>query len=400
MFLIGSTKEIWDKNTRKFFQYKYPDNVNEDTQTNMEDERRLFFVAMTRARIKLDISFSLQKENGKEDNASQFVDEVLAETSLKALKKDVDPELVEDFQYQILLKQKKEIQLMDHDLIDSVLEKYKLSVTGLNKYLKCPMSFYFETILRVPTARNKHMGFGRAIHRAFQLYFEDIDKGVSGDAATLIRYFSQGMGEHKSHFTAKEFDDLMAYGEMSLKKYFAFYMTGISLPKSIHLEYKIDNAECRGVPIKGVLDKVEIFKDYVEVMDYKTGNFENVDTKKKLRAPDEKNPDGGDYWRQIAFYKILLDSDKKHNWTMTSGDIDFVEPSKKTGEFSRKSYVVSPDDLEVVGDQIEQTWKNIHDHNFNQLCDDERCYWCNFVRNDYVFSEELEVDNLEDVYGE
>ena len=244
------------------------------------------------------------------------------------------------------------------------------------------------------------MGFGRAIHRAFQLYFEDIDKGVSGDAATLIRYFSQGMGEHKSHFTAKEFDDLMAYGEMSLKKYFAFYMTGISLPKSIHLEYKIDNAECRGVPIKGVLDKVEIFKDYVEVMDYKTGNFENVDTKKKLRAPDEKKPYGGDYWRQIAFYKILLDSDKKHNWTMTSGDIDFVEPSKKTGEFSRKSYVVSPDDLEVVGDQIEQTWKNIHDHNFNQLCDDERCYWCNFVRNDYVFSEELEVDNLEDVYGE
>jgi DNA helicase-2/ATP-dependent DNA helicase PcrA len=400
VYLIGCTKEIWDKNMRNNFQYKYPDNVNEDVQTNTEDERRLFFVAMTRAKSKLVISYSLQRESGKETSASQFVDEILANTLLQSQKKAVAINCIEDFQYQILLKQSKEIKLIDNDLIDRVLERYKLSVTGLNKYLKCPMSFYFETILKVPTARNKHMGFGRAIHTAFQLFFEDLNNKKEGSKDSLISYFTKGMKAHKSHFTTKEYEDMMAYGEMTLEKYYNFYFSDPQLPKAYHLEYKIDNAEYHGVPIKGVLDKVEIFENYVNVSDYKTGSFEKTDTRNKLKAPFETMPEGGDYWRQIVFYKILLDSDKKYNWDMTSGDIDFIEPGKKSGEFLRKKLVVSGPEIEIVGEQIKEAWKDIHNHKFNQLCEDERCYWCNFVRNDYVFSEELELDLLEEIYDE
>ena len=396
VFLIGCTKSIWDKNNRVHYQYKYPENINADSANNTEDERRLFFVAMTRAKTKLTISYATHKENEKDESPSQFVDELIALTELSPTKKTVDPEIVEDFQYQILLKQNKKVHLIDHDLIDKVLERYKLSVTGLNKYLQCPMTFYFETILKVPTARNKHMGFGRAIHRAFQLYFENIEQENGGTSHVLISYFKKGMNEHRSHFTKMEFQNMSDYGEIVLKQYFGFYLKDPSSAKSYSLEATIDNAEMNGVPIKGVLDKVEVYDDYVNVIDFKTGKSSNA--RSKLRRPDEKEPNGGDYWRQIVFYKILLDSDRRNNWNMVSGDIDFVEPDQKTKKFLRKNFIITPDDISVVGDQIASTWKNIHEHKFNQLCEDERCYWCNFVRNDYVFSEELEQDNLEEIY--
>ncbi len=49
----------------------------------------------------------------------------------------------------------------------------------------------------------------------------------------------------------------------------------------------------------------------VNVVDYKTGNPDNA--KVKTNPPDEKNPDGGDYWRQAVFIKSY--------WTITSSRI-------------------------------------------------------------------------------
>jgi len=397
VFLIGCTKNIWDKNARNYSSYSYPENVNEDTESNTQDERRLFFVAMTRAKTYLEISYSQQTEAGKELGPSQFIDEIIGATSLEITTSKVGLEIINEFQALCLTKVNKQIELIDHDLIDKILTRYKLSVTGLNKYLKCPMSFYFDTILQVPTARNKYMGFGRAIHKALQLYYEDKKRGKTPGKESLNKYYIQGMKEHRSHFTQKEYKDLTDYGLLILPQYYDANMIMEAVVEDYALEIKIDHAEYQGVPLKGVLDKVEVYKDYVNVVDFKTGKWDKPDTKKKLYPISEKNELGGDYWRQIVYYRILIDSDKKYNWIMNAGFIDFVEPDRKTGEFKNEKIVVKPEHIDIVGTQIKETWQNIHDHKFNQLCEDEYCYWCEFVRNDYVFNDELELDKLEDV---
>ena len=400
VFMLGCTKNIWDKNSRNFNSFSYPENVNEDTTNNTQDERRLFFVAMTRAKTQLEISYSKQTETGKELGASQFVDEILGATELELTPTIVGVDNINEFQALCLTKVNKEIALIDHDLIDKILTRYKLSVTGLNKYLRCPMSFYFDTILQVPTARNKYMGFGRAIHKALQLYYEDKKRGQSPDKATLNKYYIQGMREHRSHFTEKEYKDLTDYGLLILPQYYDANMVMEPVVKDYALEIKIDHAEHQGVPLKGVLDKVEVYKDHVNVVDFKTGKWKKPDTNKKLKGISDKNELGGDYWRQIVYYRILIDSDKKHNWVMNAGFIDFVEPDRSSGEFKKQKIVVSIDDIAIVGEQIKETWENIHAHKFNQLCEDEHCYWCEFVRNDYVFNDELELDKLEDIQEE
>jgi len=154
------------------------------------------------------------------------------------------------------------------------------------------------------------------------------------------------------------------------------------------LEINVDHAEYRGVPIKGILDRVDIGSDgQVDVTDYKTGNIFNHTNKKKLKPPKEGDADdvGGDYWRQIVFYKLLLDSDKKHNWEMTSGWMDFIEPKKDTNELFRQKIVVRPEDIQIVGQQINETWSKIQNHEFSEGCQEDNCTWCNFVKNDFIF---------------
>ena len=388
VIIPDATKNIWDKNVRNQNQFKYPDNVNEDVETNTEDERRLLYVAMTRSKKILQLSYGLQKETGKEQSRSQFIDEIIAHTDLRPQPAMVHEDAVNDFQYYTLLKARKEVKLIDHDLIDKVLDGYKLSVTGLNKYLKCPRTFYFESVLKIPTARTKYMGFGRAIHKALEDYFMMINEDKSVGLEDFLSAFHRGMVSYKSHFTTEEYKLMSAYGAQILPTYYNGRLSVRQEVSKYGLEVKVDHAEYQGVPIKGVLDRVDVHKDgHVDVTDYKTGNIFDYKNKKKLKPPKEGDADdyGGDYWRQIVFYKLLLNSDKKHNWDMTSGWMDFVEPEKDTGELFREKIVVRPEDINIVGMQIKDTWQKIQNHEFTEGCQDEHCTWCNFVKNDFIF---------------
>ena len=77
---------------------------------------------------------------------------------------------------------------------------------------------------------------------------------------------------------------------------------------------------------------------------------------------------------------------------MTQGVIDFVEPDRKKKTFKKQQYAVKPEDIAHVGRQIEESWEGIQKHEFTTLCENEYCYWCDFVRNEYVFVEGSEMD--------
>lgn len=400
VIVFGATKDVWDTRRGGNNYFKYPPLMNGDNDVNVEDERRLMFVAMTRAKEALDISYSLQKEGGKPQESSQFVSQITAATELKVTPQIISNDTVVDYQHYVLFKQEKEIKLIDHDLIDRMLKGYKLSVTGLNKYLKCPITFYFEAVLRVPMARTKYLGYGRAIHYALEYFHRDINEEKNPDVESLLKYYRIGMKGHRAHFTELEYKNMTALGEQILPKYYEKYLSKLEDGvQEYGLEVKVDNAEYGGVPIKGVLDRVAIKKDQVIVTDYKTGNAKGQHTKPKMSTPSDKHPKGGDYWRQIVFYKILLESDRRNSWNMVTGIMDFVEPDKKTGEFTQKSYAVSEEHVRIVGEQIKETWANIQGHKFDKGCNEDDCQWCNFVQNDYVMDVSL-INEEDEVLGE
>ncbi len=382
VYMIGCIQNTWD-NVRNFRnkQYSVPPVINADSENNIEDERRLFFVAMTRAKTDLILTYSNCDIEGKELATSQFIDEIKRTDNIEHLEIEVAEEDVFEFYLRLVERQVKQIPLIEKDLIDKWLEGYKLSVTHLNKYLRCPLRFYFESILKVPSARNAFTGFGTAMHHALNKFFETITDPEKQNIDRLLFFFEESMLRHKSHFTTEEYDNFLIHGKQSLTTLHTAQLTEwLQVPK-YKLEAELSNAVYKGIPLTGFIDKVEIYKDHVHVVDYKTGKYKSD----KLRHPKGEDEPGGDYWRQLVFYKMLIDSDKKYGWIMSTGKIAFIEPDRKSQEFTTKELVVTPDDTNVVGKQIVDTMDKIKAYDFNKTCDDKECRWCNFVENNYQF---------------
>jgi DNA helicase-2/ATP-dependent DNA helicase PcrA len=131
------------------------------------------------------------------------------------------------------------------------------------------------------------------------------------------------------------------------------------------------------VPLKGKLDKLEFDGKLVNVVDYKTGDPDKA--KPKLLAPNADLPNGGDYWRQAVFYKILIDNYETRQWTVVSTEFDFIEPDKKKN-YRKVKVVIEPQDIATVKEQIKTVWEKIQQRNFYTGCGKEDCHWCNFVK--------------------
>jgi DNA helicase-2/ATP-dependent DNA helicase PcrA len=122
----------------------------------------------------------------------------------------------------------------------------------------------------------------------------------------------------------------------------------------------------------------------VTVVDYKTGKVRNA--KDKLLRPTFDAPMGGDYWRQGVFYKILVDHDRTNDWEVIDTIFDFVEPVSE-GEYYREKYVISPADIEMVTEQITDTYAKIMAHEFSTGCGKKECDWCHFVKTNFKQAE-------------
>ena len=125
------------------------------------------------------------------------------------------------------------------------------------------------------------------------------------------------------------------------------------------------------VPITGKLDKIEIIdedKKLVNVVDYKTGNSDQWYTKLKK---------DGNYVRQMIFYKLLCDNAKQFGYTMQSGEIDFVEESKKG--FIKKKVEITEADTKNLSEKIQIVWKEIQELKFmdpENGCKKKDCEYC------------------------
>ncbi len=385
VYIIRSDNRNWVQKNYGRSGYKYPAAlVPASEQSDVEDDRRLYYVAMTRAKNFLTLSFSDFDDNEKALEPARFISEITThDNDVQSM--DVNEEDVLEYKATLMRYNQGKAELIEHDLIDNVLQSFKVSPTSLNKYLRCPITFYFENILRVPMARVAANGFGNAIHHALEMYFRDMEADPERKippVKVLQNHFAFGMKIYHSHFTTKERELSEIRGKKLLKEYFDEYCGAWSLPRKYELEFEI-KTEHNNVPISGKLDQIAIYDNHLEVIDYKTGRYVSA----KLKGPVEEEDLGGDLWRQIVFYKILLLGDDRLRLPMRAGIMDFVEKTKE-GRFYRRKFEVEPFEMEIVGAQLTDTYDKIKRHEFTEGCEEEGCKWCNFV------NENMSVESL------
>lgn len=404
VFFAGCNANVWEKKRKPNGGYQFPDNIftslspgrGDGADASDEEIRRLFYVALTRAEQHLSISYSSFNNDGKELESSMFIAEILDDHALQTEKVFIDEAAQAEFQIlQLQNNYQPEIEKIEQEYVSSLLEKFVMNVTALNNYLRCPLEFYFKNLIRIPSPKNEATEFGSSVHYALERLFKKMqeDKNVFPPKEEFIKDFNWYMRRHRESFTKEQFDRRLEYGEEVLSNYYEKYLHNWN--KIVVLERTIKNVVVNEVPLKGKLDKLEFTGKEVNVVDYKTGDVYKA--MEKLKPPNEKQPDGGDYWRQAVFYKILLDHYNR-DWQAVSSEFDFIEPDKKKNYRKEKIYI-NPEDITSVTHQIKTVWDKIQHHDFYTGCGKPDCHWCEFVKtnNMAVALHELATEPEEDI---
>ncbi len=380
VFFAGCNASNWEKKRKPGGGYRFPDTMfaSQPASRDEEELRRLFYVALTRAEEQLVISYARFNAGGKALEPSMFIAEILQEHQLPTEIAELSAEDLFGFQVLQLSDKAPEIAAADEDFINEILDKFAMNVTALNNYLNCPLEFYYKNLIRIPTGKSEATEFGSSVHYALQRLFEKMinhPEKIFPTREETIGDFRWYMNRHRENFTREGFSRRMEYGEEILANYYNKYITRFNTVVSV--ERNIRNVVVNGVPLKGKLDKLEFDGKAVNVVDYKTGDIDNA--LPKLKGPGEKNPDGGDYWRQAVFYKLLVDNYPRKDWKVVSTEFDFIEPDKKK-VYRREKVVITPEDLAIVSSQVKTVWDKIQQRDFYTGCGKPDCHWCNFVK--------------------
>jgi DNA helicase II / ATP-dependent DNA helicase PcrA len=378
VFMPDCVKSRWDTQQRQHHhQFKYPDTLTFSGEEDaLEARRRLFYVAMTRAKAGFFLSSAQLDKEGKPLETTRFMDEI-ADFIVKS-NENIDPKEVLSAQFDLLKEAPvSKIPFLEPDILDSLLKNFRLSITSLNSFLQCPLGFYYEYILKIPRASSEAATFGTVMHATLHRYFEDMlrNNHYFADTKVALEYFQVEMERKMGYFGASAYKRFSERGRQHLKAFIQKYRA--TWQRDVRLETKLTNIPLKNVPLTGVIDKIEIKeKQMLHLTDYKTGNFDA----KKITRPTKKNPNGSIYWRQMVFYKLLTENHP--NWrlhTVKTAAIDWIEPDEK-GNFHYSLIEFEPEDATAMTKIIINAYEKIKSHDFFNGCQKKDCAWCNLQR--------------------
>lgn len=347
VFIINTTDSQWGENAKsKSRSIKYPANLPLEQASGGYDEQiRLFFVAMTRARQTLNISYSATTESNKKDLLASFLSDqrVTKHPGEEGINATVQA-LEIDWRTRLASPITPELK----SLIAPKLEDYKLSATHLNNFLNVskggPQVFLLNNLLQFPQARTPQANYGTAIHQALQyVHSLMVIDGKLPTIDSIVEKFQQhlaGLG-----LSEKDFVELSTRGSSALNIFIQTKEKSFKQNQTTELNLASQGVVIGDAKLTGKLDLIEIDakKQEIFVTDYKTG--------KPVRdwkgSSDYEKVKLHQYRQQLMFYQLLLANSRnyaKYRWT--GGRLQFVEPERGTNDILSLESEFIQDELE------------------------------------------------------
>ncbi len=379
VFVINAISTGWEgAKQNNLGKFKLPDTltqsrVGDENKDNIEGVRRLFFVAMTRAKRFLQISYSKQNELEKDLVPSLFVSEI--SNFVATIQKTTNVDQLIDIQRLILSESNVSYPEIVHEaLIRQRVQEMVFSTTSLSHYWECPLGFYLQDVLRMPSTNSASAMYGTAIHNALYQYFRTMtrEKNVFPSVSYLVDVFRKEMKKRKYFFEAHTYEQYIAEGVVNLINYHEENQNKWNT--SVELEVFVHNVMIGDMPVKGTIDKIEITGQHsAKIVDYKTGKFDV----KKIGKRQQKD-DGTPYWNQLLFYKLLYEQ-RFPMVKINASAIDFVTEGTKGKNLVNVEF--SDDDVTWMRKRLADTYERILKLDFYKGCGKKTCQWCNFVKN-------------------
>jgi len=382
VFISRCVDRAWGNNKRPEL-IKLPEGILKhsdlEKKEKNEDERRLFYVALTRAKEKVYISWAKaywRDGRKKSTVVSMFVEELEEKFKTKVKAEEWKPEetVKSLFKKDPISSRLRETE--EKAFLEKVVKEMKLSVTGLNTYLKCPYQFKLNNLLRLPRIKERPLVFGTVIHSALEKYFSKMMKEKKKpNKKYLLEQLERAL--EREVLTKKELGELREKGKRILGEYFDNYYDSWEKPLMVEQFFGYGWAQIYldDIPLVGKVDKVELIDQKiraVRMIDYKTGRAK---TRNEIEGKTQNST--GDYKRQLVFYKLLADSDRRLKLNMVEGEMDFVEPNQR-GKFRKERFEISKEEVNELKKLIRKTMKKIRDLEFGCTKNHKECQWCSF----------------------
>ncbi|KKR91069.1 MAG: hypothetical protein UU39_C0001G0015 [Candidatus Woesebacteria bacterium GW2011_GWD1_41_12] len=288
VFLINLVSQRFPTNERRE-QIPISDDLIKEVlpvgDYHLEEERRLFYVGMTRAKERLYFTAADYYGEGKrEKKLSPFIFEALGDKSVSAEKKENKVNQLSFLDYGIKAKSGK-----DTPNQDSPLHIDYLSYSQIETFKTCPLHYKLKYILKVPTPSSASASFGTAMHATLKNFFEEVSGGVKPSDKLLYDLLEKNW--IKEGYKSRSHErDFFEKGKIYLSGFLKQEFNAKT--KVVLLEQQFTIPLGNNLRIGGRFDRVDdLGGGEIEIIDYKTG----------ATIPTQKDVDKN---LQLSFYAL------------------------------------------------------------------------------------------------
>ncbi len=375
VFLPNCLDSVWGGSSRgNSNKLTLPANLNPIRHAGAtNDERlRILFVALTRAKSGLYLTSATRSFSGKATTRLKYFDEqqqddgsfiamVLPEHNRLVITDDHEAPAAELLALDWRTRHTDGLRSVDlKGLLARRLEKYQISPTDVLRYIDVeyagPQSFFFDTILRFPSAPTPDSQFGIAVHETLEwCQHQTSEHGFAPTTDSVLEHFEQRIRAKK--LTEQRTTLEIERGRETLTEFMAqrgsIFIPGAVVEKSFRSEGVLYGQ----AHMAGRIDRMEVDtkSKTICVVDYKTGkSYTGWKNDSKLYK----------YQLQLYLYKMLIEGSKTYReYKVTTGRLEFVEPDSD-GKVRFLSLEFTDTELQHALTLLQTVWERVHTLNF------------------------------------
>jgi DNA helicase-2/ATP-dependent DNA helicase PcrA len=385
VYIINCVDSMWGERARSPGRMiSYPENLPLAFVGDTADERlRLFYVAMTRAKRQLTMSFSKQDDSGRSTLLASFLSEREPKLIPDGLDASELTETAEIAWYQPLVQSNQTL----HDILKPALANYKLSATHLNTFLDVtnggPQAFLLNNLLHFPSAKSTAASYGSAIHATLQQ--AHVHLAATGEQKPLedvLHDFETNLA--KERLDALDYATYVQKGSEQLQAYLTERMHTFVPTQKAELDFRSQEVMLDEARLTGLIDVVDLNPETKQavVTDYKTGKpivggKSSTDYEKiKLHK----------YRQQLMFYKLLVEGSRDyHTYQVDKGCLEFIEPTA-SGTIECREVTFDKEELARFKQLINAVWHHITTLELPDISEFEQNYRGVLAFEDYLLA--------------
>lgn len=317
----------------------------------LEDERRLFYVAITRAKNYLSATLAQYDDEGREQLPSQFVSELgdtIQHQTLEPTRSQTEQAMIRTLRpvEGVVLKNQ------EQRLIRELLTSRPFSYTDYKVYQLCPQQFLLSSLLKFPSKTEPRLVYGSILHRALELFFKKYRSTKKLPTMAGLQKFLTDAAR-----TVEPFPGRTAIIDQARTLLTAYYPNLQESPIPVGVEYSLSTHRVllEEVWVTGKFDRIDpldVTARTVRIVDYKTGS------QAKTRNAIEGKTKGDDSTlrEQLIFYSLLTTLDRHFPYHATEFALLFLDDAHT---FRQENFTVDSGEREALGQAVVKTYREI-----------------------------------------